>query len=65
MRVSLVELIVLAEYETYEPAVLIYDGELIYFVVPDDIVSFLKCCTLGCCNELLDGSHEFLDLSVK
>ena len=65
MRISLVEFIVFTENETYKTAVLINDRELVDLVVPDDVVCFFESRSLRCGNELLDRSHELLNLCIR
>ena len=60
--VYLVAVIVLTEYHVFQSAFRIYDGQLVDFVVPDDVVCFLQCCAGGCPDELIHGCHEILYL---
>ena len=59
------EIVVLAENETYETAFLIYDGELVDLVVPDDVIGFLEGCAFGCGNEFIYRGHELSYLGIE
>ena len=54
----LVGVVVLAEYQIHQPALVVQDGQGVDLVVPDDVVGLLEGGGGRGGNQLLDGGHE-------
>ena len=50
--------VVFTEYQILQSAFIVYDGQLIDLVVPDDVVCFFQCCASRGINQLIQRSHE-------
>ena len=59
VRLLLVEVIVLAEHERTQAALVIDDGQGVELVLPDDVVGFLQGRAVGRGDHLLARRHEF------
>ena len=50
--------IVFTEYQIFQSAFFIYDGQLVDLVVPDDVVCFFQGCAGGSCDQVSQRCHE-------
>ena len=62
--ILLMGVVVLAEYECNQLAVLVHDGQGVELMIPDDVVCSLERGALGCGDQLFKGSHEFRNLEI-
>ena len=62
--VALMLIVVLTEYERNQMTLSVHDGERVELVIPDDVVGVLQSRALGCGDQLVEGSHEGLDLLI-
>ena len=63
-RVCLVAVVVLAEYHVDEVLLVVYERQGVELVVPDDVVCGLEAGVRRGGDQLVERSHELLDLSL-
>ena len=60
-RIGLVRVVVLAEDHIYQIVILVYDGQRVYLVVPDDVVGLFERDAVVADHQVIELRHEFRD----